>query len=43
MGHPQSSARIEGEVHRLLDIRLGGYKLDREAFGQPELPQFLRR
>ena len=43
MGDPEPTARIEGEVHRLLDLRLGGHQLHRKSLRQPELFQFLIR
>ena len=43
MGHPEPTARIEGEVHRLLDFRLSRHQLNRKSLRQPELFQFLLR
>ena len=43
MGHPQPAARVEGEIHRLLDLRLGGDKLDCESLREAELLPLLGR
>ena len=42
-GHPQPTLRVEIEIDRLLDFRLGGHELNLEARRQMKLLLFLRR